>query len=120
MTDSRTSIEQTIEATTHGRYLVAPADGPAPFLVGFHGYAEPADLQFERLRGLPGADRWTLVAVQALHRFYLGRRNDVVASWMTRQDRELAIADNLAYVAAILDGGGGRRRGPGGAVSAGC
>ncbi len=107
-------------ATTHGRYLVAPADGPAPFLVGFHGYAEPADLQLERLRDLPGAERWTLVAVQALHRFYLGRRNDhVVASWMTRQDRELAIADNLAYVGAVLDAEWARRQGTGAVVFAG-
>jgi predicted esterase len=26
-----------------------------------------------------------------------------VAGWMTRQDRELAIADNLAYVAAVVE-----------------
>ena len=107
-------------ATTHGRYLVAPADGPAPLLVGFHGYAEAADVQLERLRGLPGAERWTLVAVQALHRFYLGRRrNDVVASWMTRQDRQLAIADNLAYVGAVLDAEWSTRRGTRGVVFAG-
>ena len=119
MTDSRTAIEQTIAATTHGRYLVAPADGPAPLLVGFHGYAEPADLQLERLRALPGAEHWTLVAVQALHRFYVGRRNDVVASWMTRQDREIAIADNLAYVGAVLDAEWSRRQGTRGVVFAG-
>src|SRR5262245_52643744 len=120
MTDSRTAIEQTVAATTHGRYLVVPADRPAPFLVGFHGYAEPADLQLERLRGLPGAERCTLVAVQALHRFYLGRRRDqVVASWMTRQDRELAIADNLAYVGAVLDAEWSRRQGTRGVVFTG-
>lgn len=28
---------------------------------------------------------------------------DVVASWMTRQDRQLAIADNVAYVMAVRD-----------------
>jgi predicted esterase len=48
-------------------------------------------------------ERWTLVSVQALNRFYRGRTNDVIAGWMTRQDRELAIADNLTYVAAVLD-----------------
>ena len=34
-----------------------------------------------------------------------GARTRSSASWMTRQDRELAIADNLAYVAAVIDAG---------------
>jgi predicted esterase len=98
-------IERAIATGTHGRYLIEPpaAAGPAPVLIGFHGYAESAGVQLERMRRIPGADRWRLVSIQGLHRFYQRRANDVVASWMTRQDRELAIGDNLAYVAAILD-----------------
>jgi predicted esterase len=98
-------IERNIAVTTHGRYLVEPpsAGGPAPMLVGFHGYAEAADAQMERLRAIPGADRWLLVCVQGLHRFYQRRTNEVIASWMTRQDRELAIVDNLAYVAGVVN-----------------
>ena len=97
-------IERTIAAATHGRYLVEPpaSDGAAPLLFGFHGYAEGADAQLERMRAIPGAERWRLVAIQGLHRFYQRRDNQVVASWMTRQHRELAIADNLAYVAAVM------------------
>jgi predicted esterase len=72
-------------------------------LVGFHGYMENAAIQMKRLEEIPGSARWTLVAVQALHRFYRGRTDDVAACWMTREDREDAIADNLAYVAAALD-----------------
>jgi predicted esterase len=72
-------------------------------LVGFHGYGEGADIQLERMRRLPGADRWLLVSIQGLHRFYQRRANVVVASWMTRQDREHAIADNLAYASAVID-----------------
>lgn len=98
-------IERTIAAPTHGRYLIAePAGGgPRPLLVGFHGYAESAEAQLERLLSIPGADGWLRVSVQGLHRFYRGRNSDVVASWMTRQDRQLAIADNVAYVAAVVD-----------------
>ncbi|MGH9141283.1 MAG: alpha/beta hydrolase [Vicinamibacterales bacterium] len=107
-------IEQTIASGTHGRYLVEPAAtaGPAPMLVGFHGYGEGAEVQLERMRRIPGADRWLLVSIQGLHRFYQRRNNAVVASWMTRQDRGLAIADNLAYVAAVIDVVG--RQHPGG------
>jgi predicted esterase len=98
-------IERSIAARTHGRYLVVPAAaaGPTALLVGFHGYAEGAATQLERLRTISGADRWLLVSVQGLHRFYQRRTNDVVAGWMTRQDRELAIADNLAYVADVIE-----------------
>lgn len=98
-------IARTIPVTTHGRYLIeAPASSsPAPLLVGFHGYAEAADAQLERMRALPGSQDWLLASVQALHPFYRGRSQDVVAGWMTRQDRELAIADNIAYVKMVLD-----------------
>jgi len=95
----------TIAATTHGRYLVARADrpGPAPLLVGFHGYGEHAERHLAELDRIPGSTRWTRVAVQALHRHYSEGARHVVGSWMTRQDRELAIADNVAYVRAVLD-----------------
>ena len=98
-------IERTIAVGAHGRYLVAPpaAAVPAPILVGFHGYAEAAEHQLARLQAVPGADAWLLVSIQALNRFYQRRTSDVVAGWMTRQDRELAIADNLAYVAGVID-----------------
>lgn len=55
------------------------------------------------LRLIPGASTWTRVSIQALNRFYTRGDAKVVASWMTRQDRELAIADNIAYVTAALD-----------------
>ena len=98
-------IARTIATGMHGRYLIErPASaGPAPVLVGFHGYGEGAEAQLDRMRRIPGADRWLLVSIQGLHRFYQRRANEVVASWMTRQDRELAIGDNLGYVHAVLD-----------------
>ena len=52
----------------------------------------------EELRRIPGADAWRLVSVQALHRFYTRNDQSVVASWMTREDREHAIADNIEYM----------------------
>ena len=89
----------------HGRYLVQPPGGPlpAPMLVGFHGYGESAEEMVDRLRSIEGADRWLIVSIQALNRFYHRRTNAVIAGWMTRQDRELAIADNLEYVGAVVD-----------------
>jgi len=98
------ALAQSIAVTTHGRYLVeSPTDGqPRGLLVGFHGYAESAEIALERLQSIPGATHWTVVAIQGLHRFYRSRSTDIVASWMTRQDRALAIDDNRAYVAAVV------------------
>ena len=90
-----------VPTTTHGRVLIrTPAATAAGVLVGFHGYAEDAAAQLERLLAIKEADDWLLLSVQALHRFYRGRSQDVVAGWMTRQDRDAAIADNIAYVDA--------------------
>jgi predicted esterase len=99
------AIARTISVPVHGRYLIeSPTHGlPAGVIVGCHGYAESAEIQMERLRGIPGAERWALVSIQGLHRFYRGRPAEVVASWMTRQDRDLAIGDNVGYVAAVID-----------------
>ena len=94
---------ETIEARTHGRFLVRVPDvaPPWPLLVGFHGYAETAGDHLEALRTIPGSADWLLVSVQALHRFYT-RKDRVVASWMTREDRAVAIADNIDYVGRVL------------------
>jgi len=93
---------QAVAARTHGRVLVRRAVRPRGVIAGFHGYLESAATQMARLESIPGADRWTLVSVQALNRVYRGRSQDVVAGWMTRQDRDLAIADNIEYAASAV------------------
>ena len=94
-------ITRTIPATVHGRFLYENR-GDERLLCGFHGYGETAERHMEELQKIPGADDWSLVAVQALHPFYT-RAGAIVASWMTSLDRELAIADNIAYVRSVLD-----------------
>lgn len=92
-----------IETPTHGRVLVLRRPSPAAVVVGFHGYTENADIQMDRLVSIPGADRWTLVSIQGLHRFYRGRTQEISASWMTRQDREQMIADNIEYASRAIE-----------------
>lgn len=96
--------DHTLPTTVHGHYWLRPAPRaahaePTPLLIGFHGYGETAEDHLAALETLPGADAWHLAAVQALHPFYT-RSGKVVASWMTRFDREHAIADNTAYAEA--------------------
>lgn len=95
---------ESIDTPTHGRVLVRDASGPPSAVVlGFHGYMENAEIQMDRLSGLPGSESWTLVSVQGLHRFYRGRSQDVVSSWMTRQDRELMIEDNIEFTSRVIE-----------------
>ncbi|MBL0211577.1 MAG: dienelactone hydrolase family protein [Holophagaceae bacterium] len=98
---------RTLNAATVGRYLVEPASHPAPggaapLLVGFHGYGQNAEMLLDELRRIPGAGAWTLVSVQALHRFYNTKTQEVVGSWMTSLDRHQAIGHNLAYVRSVV------------------
>jgi predicted esterase len=90
-----------IAARTHGRYLVEEGP-PERLLVGFHGYGENADVSLAEMLKIPGVEQWTVVAVQALHRFYRGRTPTIAASWMTSQDRERAITDNIDYVRSVV------------------
>jgi predicted esterase len=98
-----------IVAQTHGRVLLREAADPKGLLLGFHGYGESAETQMARLESIPGSEHWTLIAIQALNRFYRGRSQDVVASWMTRQDRVEAIEDNIDYVDQVVGTIGGAK-----------
>ena len=94
-----------VSTPTHGRVLIKDGVSTAHrrLLVGFHGYAQSAEDMLAELELIPGSGQWTLVSIQALHRFYTRRMEKIVASWMTRQDREDAIADNVAYVDRALE-----------------
>jgi predicted esterase len=96
-------LSRSISTTTHGRYLLDVPDGggPHPLIVGFHGYGETAEVHLDQLRRLPRSSECVLVSVRALHLFYT-KAGEVVGSWMTKVDREEAIADNVRYVAATV------------------
>jgi predicted esterase len=95
-------VVHSVQTAMHGRYCVRAAVGaPAGLLVGCHGYGQHAERFATDLEAIPGVDRWLLVSVQGLHRFYT-RSGDVVASWMTNEDRELMIADNVAYMREVI------------------
>jgi predicted esterase len=90
-----------VPTTVHGRYLLRRR-GLDSILVGFHGYGENAERHMAEIERIPGIGAWSVVAVQALHPFYNTKTNEVVANWMTRQDREEAIADNIGYVERVV------------------
>lgn len=96
-----------IPTPTHGRVLVeeavsAHASSPG-VLIGCHGYGQNAATMLSDLSTIPGIDPWRRVSVQALNRFYTRGDESVVASWMTREDREDAIADNIHYLQNVVN-----------------
>jgi predicted esterase len=100
-----------VETVTHGRVLVEEAEDPhgRRLLVACHGYAQNAEIMLDDVLRIPGVkEEWRVASVQGLHRFYARGDQSVVASWMTRQDRELAIADNAAYLDRAVEVAGGR------------
>ncbi|AOS84729.1 phospholipase [Chlorobaculum limnaeum] len=95
--------EHHLETTVTGRYLVESPDGvgPLPLLAGFHGYGQTAEDELELLRNIPGSGKWIRLSIEALHPF-INAKGQPGASWMTRRDRELRIAENVRYVDAVI------------------
>ena len=93
-----------VETPIHGRVLIedAAVSVSRGWLIGFHGYGQSAEDIFTELQRLNPDRGWSIAAPQGLHRFYTRRDERVVASWMTRQDRDLAIADNVEYCNRLL------------------
>jgi predicted esterase len=92
-----------VPSRTHGRVIVEDAETPSGrLLVTFHGYGLSAESALADARQISGIGAWRIAAVQGLHRFYAQGHESVVASWMTKQDREVTIADNTAYLDEVL------------------
>lgn len=90
-----------VSTRTHGRYLIDIPEHSRATLVGFHGYKESAAIHMDVLRRIAGTRTLGLISIQGLHRFY-SKGGEVAASWMTKEDREHAIADNVDYVGRVL------------------
>lgn len=103
--DSRQFGWRSVEVSVQGCYLLrGPQRGSGRILlVGFHGYAENAEVQAARMTAIPGTDEDWIGSIQALHPFYRTRTGEVVASWMTKFRREQAIRENRGYVDRVLD-----------------
>ena len=96
--------EHLIKTSVSGRYLLhmPSRSGPAPLLVGFHGYGQTAEDEFDLLCSIPGTENWLCCSIEALHPVYTSK-GDPGSSWMTSRDREQRIEENVAYVDAVIE-----------------
>ena len=68
-----------------------------------HGWVQLASEYLNSFAALDNGKRY-IIAPEALNRFYLKvGKPEVVATWMTREDREAEIADYVAYLNALYD-----------------
>ena len=94
-----------LRVTRSARYFLSGVStGPVEELwIGLHGYAQLASRFLRWLTPLEDG-RTTLAAPEALSRFYLETRPDghhspvVGATWLTREDREVELADVVGYL----------------------
>lgn len=71
-------------------------------LIALHGYGQHPQFFLRKFEMLAGPQS-CLLAPEGLHRFYTsGTSGRVGASWMTKEDRLNDIADNHAYLTALL------------------
>ena len=110
-------IEHHLAVTRTARYFAVGGSGGAEddtnalreLWIVCHGYGQLAAKFLESF--VPLATPWRrIVAPEGLSRFYLERSRvgvntqaDVGATWMTREDREHEIADQIVYLDALLD-----------------
>lgn len=107
-------IEHHLAVTRTARYFAIggegePAEPIRELWIVCHGYGQLAAKFLEPF--VPLATPWRrIVAPEGLSRFYLERSRvgvntnaDVGATWMTREDRDHEIADQVAYLDALLD-----------------
>ncbi len=94
----------TIAVQKTARYFSLESKSPAEVkcvVYVLHGYAQAASeflTQFEPVSG----NSIAIIAPEGLHRFYArGGAGTVVASWMTKEDRENDIRDYVSYLSDV-------------------
>lgn len=92
-----------IAVTKTARYFLSkPREIPTRILIACHGYAQGAAAFFEEIIEAIPPDV-LLVAPEGLSRFYRrGFAGEVVASWMTAEDRLNEIVDHCAYLDQLV------------------
>jgi predicted esterase len=70
-------------------------------LVVLHGYGQLSEFFIRKFKELP--ENYLVVAPEGMHRFYLnGTSGRVGASWMTKEDRESDIQDNIHWLSQLF------------------
>ena len=80
---------------------IGELDKATHLLIVLHGYGQLAEFFIRKFNDVP--ENYLVIAPEGMHRFYLnGTSGRVGASWMTKEDRESDIQDNLNWLNQLL------------------
>jgi predicted esterase len=96
-------LEHKLIAQKTFRYQqIGELDKATHLLIVLHGYGQLAEFFIRKFNGVP--ENYLVIAPEGMHRFYLnGTSGRVGASWMTKEDRESDIQDNLNWLNQLLN-----------------
>lgn len=96
------ALEQKLTVPKTFRYwLSGDLEKASKLLIVLHGYGQLAEFFIRKFNEIP--KDYLIVAPEGMHRFYLnGTSGRVGASWMTKEDRESDIADNLIWLTQLF------------------
>ncbi len=82
-------------------YTIGDVKRASKVWIVLHGYAQLARTFINRFEEIQSQEL-AIIAPEGLHRFYQkGFYGDVVASWMTKEDREVDISDYVEYLSKL-------------------
>lgn len=99
MKSNKISIQKTAHYYTIGEI------GPniKRLIIAFHGYGQAGRKFIYKFKGLDDGET-LIICPEGTNRFYWKNfTGDVVSSWMTRQDREDDISDNMNYINTLFE-----------------
>jgi predicted esterase len=96
-------LEHKLIAQKTFRYQqIGELDKASHLLIVLHGYGQLAEFFIRKFNDVP--ENYLVIAPEGMHRFYLnGTSGRVGASWMTKEDRESDIRDNLIWLNQLLN-----------------
>lgn len=93
----------TIPKTAHYYTIGEIGEHIERLIIAFHGYGQAARKFVHKFEGLDDG-KTLVVCPEGLSRFYWKNfTGDVVASWMTREDRDDDIKDNMNYINLLFE-----------------
>ena len=98
-------LKKSIEISKKARYFTIGNSSNEISKVWFvlHGYAMLSEFFIQKFKNLDDG-KSLIIAPEALNRFYIdGSYNRVGASWMTKEERENDIDENINYLNSVLE-----------------
>jgi predicted esterase len=102
-------VEHHIEVPRTARYVTLGPVAATEVWIVLHGYGQLAGRFLRRFEPIDDGSR-RIVAPEALSRFYVGNQagrhgqsSKVGATWMTREDRQIEIADYVRYLDVLAE-----------------